>query len=770
MVKFLSNYKYIFLILFVWILFSSPFLFADKTPFPSNYQVNFFSPWSAYPEMKGPVKNNAQPDIIGQIVPWRHFSIEELKSGRLPLWNPYSFAGTPHLANYQSAALFPLNILFFLPIGFINSWSILVLLQPLLAGFFLYLLMRKLSVSSPGSFFSAMSFMFCGFLVTWMGYATLGYAILPLPIALWTILQYADNKKLVWLIFLAFTVMCSFFAGHFQTSLYFVLGIFLFILYQIILTKNKRPYLEALVFVVVGLLLSMPQILPSMELYSLSFRSGLFQKFEAIPLQYITTLFSPDFYGNPVTRNDWFGHYAEWNGYTGVVALSLSIFSGLYYRNKQTLFFIFLAILAFLLAFDTPLLSLLVALKVPVLSTSAASRAIVLFSFSIAVLAGYGFDHLLKDGVKKRKVLIWGSILVGVFISFTLMGFFSIPDREKSIIALKNSILPAIILVLTAGFGLIVMLFKKKIYLKVFILLLLMLSAFEMYRFASKWQNFDPKKYAHVEVGISKFYKDQNHYDRAVGPSGGEDAVYYRMPILSGYDPLYKEEYGEFMQYVGQGKIVSPERSVVTFPYKGKYTSNALNYLGVRFVVHKFSDGNFPWAFPFDLYPATQFTKIYDDGSYHVFRNNDAFERAYLVTDVKVAEHKMIPDFMFENDLRRVAYVEEKIPVLDKISTGEAKISQYLPTKVVIDVKTTGASFLVLTDNYYPGWRVTVNGIRQKIFKTNYSFRGVVIPKGESRVEFTYLPMSFLIGTYLFLLGVLIIIVFGVLKSLNVKK
>lgn len=769
MIKQIKNHIHPILLILLWLLFIFP-VFLGKTPFPSTYQVNFFSPWSSYPGMGSPVKNNAQPDIIGQIYPWRYFSIQELKQGRLPLWNPYSFAGTPHVANYQSAAFFPLNILFFLPIKFIDAWSALVLLQPLMAGLFTYLLTRKLKISPWGSLISAASFMFCGFLVSWLGYATLGYAILPLPLAMYSVLRYVEGQKLRWIILLSLTFPLSYFAGHFQTSLYFTFGIASFICYQAVISKEKKRYMAAGFFSIIGLFVAMPQILPSLELYSLSYRSGLFQKFEAIPLQYLTTLFSPDFFGNPVTRNDWFGHYAEWNGFAGVTALSFAVFTVLFYRNRKTMYFILLAILSLLFAFDTPILNLLVALKLPVISTSAASRIIVLFSFSIAVLSGFGLDAVIKSGSKKKQIVTWSFTILALFISLFLAGFLTIHESDKTLIARKNSILPLLTLLILIGSVVSRLFLKNKKASSLIVLVLVFVCFFEMHRFASKWQNFDPKKLAYIDVPVANFYNAQNHYDRAIGMSGGEDAVYYQMPILSGYDPLYKAEYGEFMQYVGAGKILQPERSVVNIPLKGKYTHQALDFLGVHYVVHKFSDGNFPWAFPFADYPLPQFTKIYDDSHYLVFRNNNAFERAFVVSDIEKLAHQQIPEAMFDADLKTKAFIEESVPSLDRKASGSAKIERYLPTNVMIKANTTGKLFLILTDNFYPGWKVKVNGEVEKLYKTNYSFRGVVVPKGESKIEFYYQPMSFMIGIYMALVGLMSMVVYWVLGYMGGKK
>jgi hypothetical protein len=53
-------------------------------------------------------------DQIMQFYPWRDLSVQEIKAGRVPLWNPFSFCGSPLLANGQSGVFFPLNFLNFL--------------------------------------------------------------------------------------------------------------------------------------------------------------------------------------------------------------------------------------------------------------------------------------------------------------------------------------------------------------------------------------------------------------------------------------------------------------------------------------------------------------------------------------------------------------------------------------------------------------------------------------------------------------------------------
>jgi hypothetical protein len=49
-----------------------------------------------------------------QFVPWQRMAAEMWRSGHLPLWNPLVGCGAPLAANYQTAAFYPLNVLYLL--------------------------------------------------------------------------------------------------------------------------------------------------------------------------------------------------------------------------------------------------------------------------------------------------------------------------------------------------------------------------------------------------------------------------------------------------------------------------------------------------------------------------------------------------------------------------------------------------------------------------------------------------------------------------------
>jgi hypothetical protein len=75
-------------------------------------------------------------------------------------------------------------------------------------------------------------------------------------------------------------------------------------------------------------------------------------------------------------------------------------------------------------------------------------------------------------------------------------------------------------------------------------------------------------------------------------------------------------------------------------------------------------------------------------------------------------------------------------------------IEEYELERVICSVSADGPGYLVLADAYYPGWKAYINGVEERIYKTNHGLRGVSAPAGESRVEFVYEPVSFRIGLW----------------------
>jgi hypothetical protein len=99
-------------------------------------------------------------------------------------------------------------------------------------------------------------------------------------------------------------------------------------------------------------------------------------------------------------------------------------------------------------------------------------------------------------------------------------------------------------------------------------------------------------------------------------------------------------------------------------------------------------------------------------------------------------------------DVRRVALfdtaaavaaqpVPQQLP--EPIDLGP-RVTMYEPGRVVVELARpapTGAA-LVVSENYYPGWRATVDGRPATVGRADYVLLGVGLPAGARRIELTF--------------------------------
>lgn len=89
----------------------------------------------------------------------------------------------------------------------------------------------------------------------------------------------------------------------------------------------------------------------------------------------------------------------------------------------------------------------------------------------------------------------------------------------------------------------------------------------------------------------------------------------------------------------------------------------------------------------------------------------------------------------------------------------------YSPEKVIIEYDFPRASTLVLTDNYYPGWQVLIDGKKQPLKKYLKVFRAVSVAPGEHRISFIYQPQSLRWGAVISLATLLIMLSLSLWKK-----
>jgi hypothetical protein len=95
-------------------------------------------------------------------------------------------------------------------------------------------------------------------------------------------------------------------------------------------------------------------------------------------------------------------------------------------------------------------------------------------------------------------------------------------------------------------------------------------------------------------------------------------------------------------------------------------------------------------------------------------------------------------------------------------SGGAVRVVHDAPERVELAVEVSAPGYLVLTDAWYPGWRVTVDGEPAPVLRANLLFRAVALEPGAQRVVFTFRPASLRGGLVCSAVGLLSLALLGV--------
>ena len=458
-----------------FLLLASVFLwrstFAGDVFLPANLLYHV-APWTSAAKPDSlPPWNPLRWDGIAQFYPWRNFAHQTVRSGFLPLWNPYQFCGTPFVANSQSAVFYPPNLLFYiLPTA--RAFGVSALLHLTLCGWFMYLFVRRLGCGEAACLLSGIVYAFSAWQVNWLQLPTFLATSCWFPLLLRQIYEGGKEGRReggkekpnyfpVSLLPLSLTLGMMLLAGHLQIAFYGLLAGSLWGLGLLVVRAKQSGaafawrYLGVMVGgLILGAMLALPQILPILELSRVSHRAGkasasgyaAYTEY-ALPPADLVTLTLPEFFGNDYEQgNPYYGFYlrhatgeqvsaarhnaAETAVYVGVLPLLLAILAVIrpFTRprrsddkrvyDRRVLFFAGLALLALLLALGTPLNALFYFLIPGFGQSGSPARCLVLWALSTAILAAFGLDSLLKQPPTRREV----GVILGCFLFLFAIG------------------------------------------------------------------------------------------------------------------------------------------------------------------------------------------------------------------------------------------------------------------------------------------------------------------------------------------------------------
>ncbi|MGC8718845.1 MAG: YfhO family protein [Thermodesulforhabdaceae bacterium] len=156
----------------------------------------------------------------------------------------------------------------------------------------------------------------------------------------------------------------------------------------------------------------------------------------------------------------------------------------------------------------------------------------------------------------------------------------------------------------------------------------------------------------------------------------------------------------------------------------------------------------------FDKQGIPLYERVFESPEWVVYENKNCLPRAFSITHLEVARDIREVRARFETlsvNPAETAFVSRED--LDKIgrthfSRGDVHIDSYDTNRITIKAEfPSDAGFVVLSDQYFPGWKAFVDGQEVPIYQVNGLVRGVVVPKGTHMVEFIYRPVKIYVAT-----------------------
>lgn len=749
-------------------------IFFGLAPFPGDLLLSEYAPWRHFSYAgyaPGAVPTKLQYfDVIRELYPWKHLVMSELIAGRLPLWNPHNFSGSPLLANHQSSVFYPLNVLYFI-LPFSTAWSTLVTFQPLLGNVFTYLFATAIGLSPWPAITASVLFNFSYFSIVWAEFNTVWHTILWLPLILWCIEQIVQkqNRRSWVTIVLALAIYSSATAGHPQDFLY-VLGFSgVYAMGRTFIrpslarqgVASSKPALISLVFGFLGGLgLAAVQILPTIELFYASARAPHDYQFVItnmlIPPWQTIKVMVADFFGNPATGSYFLKDtYVDKAPSVGVVGfIFVILFLLLKKHTWHTRFFTLAAGATILLTVNNPLSRLLYRYPIPVLSTGTPTRILFIFAFSSAMLAGFGIELYTYRKKLFMKILSFLSVILIVLWAFALFGK-SLPDGTLST---QNTItMQRAMLVATAVSSLVLLILSQPKLYKYRWLVTIIAAAELLYAFV-KFNPFVPYEfmfpanpvlsYLSREAGINRFWG----YGTASIPAN--IATLYRLYSPDGIDPLNLALYNRFIQSTSNGKIaqsflrstrsdasIAPGYGETDLP-NNHYRLRVLDALGVKYILDRTENPKDDHTFSGD-----RFMKLWENNGWTVFQNTQAASRFFLTGNVlrySTTENfeRLFFDPSFDPKTMVLVETNASLPNFEPDADASVRLDSYTPATVTFSTHSNKQQLLFLSDAYDPGWIALVDGVQTNIIRANFAFRSVVVPHGDHTVVFSFRPKS----------------------------
>jgi hypothetical protein len=677
-------------------------------------------------------------------VPLAEHAANRLAAGELPLWNPYTCSGIPLLATFQVAPFYPGTWLsVWLPAA--EAMSLRMFLECALSGWFCALLFYSWGKGVAPSAMGAIVFIFSCLLGQTL-WPPLVSTLLWLPWILLCVDKLAGRWSWAWFCGLSFGTTLHLLGGFPQL---FVYSCYIIVPYASLRLMESARAPKQLVTrslgmaaaVVLGFGLASVQVLPTLELISHSMRLQELSPAEihylnrASPhtaLDVLRAAFDPSPAFISLTR----GSEGGFLGISVPIFMALGVATG--WRSRRCWLWLLLGGAALLLAdgyqgWASELYARYA--RIPVVGSFRTSERMRLVTYFCAIaLAVSGFAAICRpESIDRRRMLQAVALVASVIVAGVMF--------RLGTGALSWRVVATLVPVVT------LLQWPTRVWIRrAAPLCLLALVVFDLAGATGEFGSLRriPSYYSkEAEARFERAFRLKPGSLAALREEAG-----LRRIELAGFKlwPPVTPPDGSYRTSCYEPLVPSQLWMLDDIRLRGKKTGGR-HLINVR---HR--------LFPL-FYDVTSVTRVlYKEGPRRarIFVNEDALPRAYLVNRFEVVSNVEALEKILDPEgarFRELVYLDRD-PGLSGAGSPwpelrEARIIEYEPERVVIEVNSPGPALLVLTDTHYPGWRATMAGEAQEILRANGLFRAVRVGGGQQRVEFEYRPASLRAGAAL---------------------
>ncbi len=679
-------------------------------------------PWSRYaPADWEHPQNRLMSDVVTAFYPYYALSIESIRHGEWPLWNPCELAGMPLMANCQSTVFYPpraLHLLFGLRWG----TALFILLKLWLCGASAYLCARGLHLGWHAARFFSVAWMLASYNLIWCNWS-LPDVSAWLPIVFLGVEWILEGRQRAGFFTLTLGGVLLLLAGHPETAFAMGLGLGVYFVLRLLTERRRGRQLWLPIIGCAGawslaLCLCAAQLLPFLEYlrHSATFFDRPQENIMTwLPPSAAAAFWAPRFFGTSADGNYWGDInsnlysmlYAGWPVWIGAAFLVPACLRRDANRARAACL-AGAALLMLGMAFRLPLFEPLH--RLPMLSSMIAAYHTAFPLFAIPLLGAMGLDACLNSPAHKRDWL-WPALLLGFVAAYIglLESFFGSLMKALKVAPYVHCELLAACGIAMASLFLFKLLRERHWMAPAAITLLLAGDLI----LANRGMNPTmPAKLVFPKTELTTYLRELPQPCR-VGAGEGNIAsgllAAYGIEEWLGYDGLYPERIVRFQKTIGQDfwNAIEPACAVAYYLHDPRYEP----------------------LFPRD--EPGRFARVAQRDGLEVYRNNRALPRAYLLGAAEcIEDSKALLERMKQPGFEpaRLALIEtsldNSLPQPAPEWLGEARVTAHTGNHCSIEVNAQAPAILVLADAYYPGWKAWLDGAPVEVFPRGLHLSG----------------------------------------------